>query len=720
MQKLREWFLIETMFERHKIQKILEQFSKLDEKAQREGLEKLAVYGNTAIPYIFDALRRRQVLLTDGRKILSRLYSKDNLDAYIKMLKEPRDDIRGMVKDVIQKIAGAAAIPALMENFGHADFQIRKAVCDLLSAMANDKIIPRISPYLQSKQKDIQKSAIELLGRIGGVQAIPLLTPFFKEEDWWIRRKAVDALCNINDSRALPPLADLLAGEKEPLIIKSILEAFAVIGDKSIVPSVLPFLKHADLVIRQKAVDALGKTAAADHIPDLMKLMRESDVNVRRGAVEVLNMIKDPQAGKVLIKCVKDSDWWVREIATDALAEISGGNINQMLVRLLSDPDENVRRSAVEYFNRVAYPPAYESLLRLLDDRDWWVREKAITALGKLNKPEAIPHIMRLVNDAEIKWAIPHALGEIKSEKALPYLLALLKDADKAVRISTLKAIQNLDHPDVIPGIKETALDHDLEVADTALAILKNKTGRTFARSRGTERRAPTPGASRGAAGMAPASVILSPPQTSGAGALKEAIVALDQRGPEGLEGKTEDPFAARRGQTLTDFMKPLASVYKARFMNSADSGFLGVFSSARDAVLFSLEMLKAVREHNQKVERMERMHLRLAIHAGVVRSGAGDKRSERDAALASILKGVSREMLIECRGGMKDYEMPETNRLFITEAVYNQIKDIGDFRVSLVGMFELDGTAEKTRVYSVSAQAEVSVQASDPWTEFV
>jgi hypothetical protein len=444
-----------------------------------------------------------------------------------------------------------------------------------------------------------------------------------------------------------------------------------------------------------------------------MKFMKDSDVNVRRSAVEVLNMVNDPQAGKVLIKCVKDSDWWVREIATDALAEISGGNINQMLVGLLSDPDENVRRSAVEYFNRVAYPPAYEYLLKLLNDRDWWVREKAITALGKLNKPEAIPHIMRLTNDAEVKWAIPHALGEIKSEEALPYLMALLKDDDKAVRLSVLKTLRNFDRPDIISHIKEAALDHDEEVANTALGILKNKTGRIFAR-KDLEK-----GVQRVASDLTSVAGVLSPAKTSAAGTLKEVIVALDLCGHNDWEGKTDATSAMKQTQTLINFMKPLATVHKAQFIESAKEGFLSTFKGARDALGFSLETLCAARSYNQTVEREERIHLRFAVHIGEIKMDAGGARTGKDISLVSQLKGVSREKLFECRGGMKDYEMPEMNRLFITEIVYNQIKENGDFRISLLGFFEVKGVEEKIKIYSVSAPSEASVQPEDPWDAF-
>jgi len=463
------------MFERRKIQKILDQYPQLGEEAQSHALQQLASYGKICIPYVLEALQRKRVHVAEGKRIFIKIYAPELMEDFIRILGDPRPDIRGMLKEVILERAGQSAAAVLLDHFDHADFQVRRSVTDLLLSLANKTMVPKVSKFLRHGVKEVQKNAVELLGGIGGPEAARILTSLFDEADWTLRRKAVESICKAKEKESLPALSGLLEKEKDPTIIKCILDAFYAIGDSSICRCVLPLLRNDDLILRQKAVDVLGKTALAEHIPDLMVLMKDGNVNVRRSAVEVLNAIRDPNAGKILIGCIKDSDWWVREIATDALAEISGHNINRLIVNLLEDKDEYIRRSAVEYFNRVVYPPAYQPLLKLLQDKDWWVREKAMIALAKFQNAEIIPHILRLAKDKETQWIIPQVLGELKSPEAIPPLVALSKNGDGSLRASAIKALGNIDHPEALKHIKEAMDDPDPEVAQTAKEIVKER-----------------------------------------------------------------------------------------------------------------------------------------------------------------------------------------------------------------------------------------------------
>lgn len=464
------------MFEKRKTQKIISEFNRFSPQEQGEALEKLCSFGKVVFPFLIESLRRNRIILHDGKRILLKLYKKDYLNDYIQMLNEPRADIRGMVKEVIIEKGGQGAVPTLMDNFDNPGFQIRNSATDVLAKLSTQNLVSKLSKYLNHSQKDVRKNAIELLGRIGGDEAIKNLTALFSNDDWWLRRKAVEAICVTKDTKAVPPLVELLKKEKDPVLVKCILDTFSVIGDERVVSTVLPYLSDSDMITRQKAVDILGKFARAEHVRDLMSLMQASDVNVRRSAVEVLNLIRDPNAGKVLIRCIKDSDWWVREIATDALADISGQNVNRLISDLLNDEDEYIRRSAVEYFNRVKYAPAFKPLIKLLADKDWWVREKAMTALAKFKDPRIIPYVMKLVRDKEIKWVIPQVLGQIGAKEGLPHLISLMGDEDREVRMSALKSMQMIDHPDVIAPLKEATTHPDEEIAKTAREILKSKT----------------------------------------------------------------------------------------------------------------------------------------------------------------------------------------------------------------------------------------------------
>ncbi|MFQ5560334.1 MAG: HEAT repeat domain-containing protein [Nitrospinota bacterium] len=472
------------MLKKYRIQKILKNYIVLDDAGKKELIKQLAGFGNAAFSHVLDSVGRGQILPVDASAILSALYSPKFLDDYIALLAHPQGKIRNLLKQVINIKAGKQGVAALLNNFDHPIPILRSSVVDILKEHVDSGTVFQISQFLGNENRDVVRHSVELLGIIGGPEALDHLLSVFKKSDLQLKRKIVKLFLKNKELGAIDMLSELLETEKDPELLKLILDFFINVlergADKKTVSAIQAHLTSNDLLIRQKAVDALGKAATAAIIPDVLSLLKGTDVNIRRSVVDILNMIKDPKAGEVLIHCIQDKDWWVREIATEALLKLSeqDDTIQKNLLPLLSAKDENTRRIVAEYFNQIVYIPAYQPLLKLLDDEDWWVREKAVSALGKMNNPEAIPFILEHIADTDIRAAIPEALGHIRSEKAVKALLSLLEQDDKVIRLAALKAVGKFDTPDVKDHIKIAVLDGESEISELALNLLEQKSGK--------------------------------------------------------------------------------------------------------------------------------------------------------------------------------------------------------------------------------------------------
>ena len=461
------------------------------------------------------------------------------------------------------------------------------------------------------------------------------------------------------------------------------------IGDKRAARPMTELLRDQDLLVRQKATDYIIELADSDIVPDIIDLMRSKDVNVRRCAVEVLNNLKDQKTAEALTKAIKDSDWWVRQVATESLTEIKGDNIVKCFVGMASDPDVNVRRCAVEFFNQVADKSAFDPLIKLLKEQDWWVREKAVMALGKLRDKRAIAPLAKMIDDEEVKCAVPSALAEIGGAEAFKHLKEFLLDDQKRVRIETIKALEKTKATDTVLNLKECLNDIDEDVRVEAAKTLKALTGKSFKVSE-----QPAPGDASG--------VAVSRGGSAEGMLLTEAILVLDLCKSTEIAARYGDNFALKLTKILTETVKPIARKRRFQFMKSTGDGFLITFPKVSNSVQFALEVLKEIDEYNSKAEENAKIDLRFAINVGETRIDAKGDRLGVATNMTFRIEGVKPEGLIPVENGMAKEDMPAENRIFVSENVEQEIKNMKGIKTALVGLFELKGITGLHKIYEL------------------
>ncbi|MGK7345113.1 MAG: HEAT repeat domain-containing protein [Candidatus Nitrospinota bacterium M3_3B_026] len=680
------------MFEKSRIKRILARFPKAEGKERDELLDRLASFGATPVPMVAEEVRYNRILYADAARIFRKIFKKEHIEAYIQGLGDTKESVRDLFKETIERYGGSAAIPALVSRIDDSDHMIRKMCGDILVELGDASTALKVIPYIRSDSKDVKKTAMDVLSSLKYEGAAQAILPLLDDNDSWIKRKAVEALCRLKDRSVLPRLWEVALRDRDPSTMKTVIQTTGEIGGPQDAAPMLRLVKDTDLVVRQKATEAIIKIGDAGLVPRVIELLADSDVNVRRAAVDILNGLKDESTASALVRALKDGDWWVRESATEALGELGGEKISRMVMELLNDSDEYVRRAAVEFYCRVRDEAAFDKLVALLDDGDWWVREKAITALGLIGDPRAIPYISKLTGDGEVKWAIPRALARIGGAEALGPLSAMLRDGQSRTRAEALRAIGGVDLEDALPLVKEVALDADPEIQGLALQILKEKTGRVWlvedvAAEMGTDR---APATVTGAVGAE-------------AGIFTEAILVIDVCRSTDVADAYGDHLAFQIMDELNNIAVPAARDEGARFTKSTGDGFLMTFDSVENAVRVALRLLREVAFRNAQVaDRKKKVDLRFAVNVGETRAGPGGDRIGVAVNMGFRVEGVTKESMIQAHPGAEPEKMLDKNRVLLTEPAYNEIREDPDYTAVFLGFFELKGITGLHRLYQL------------------
>jgi HEAT repeat protein len=188
----------------------------------------------------------------------------------------------------------------------------------------DDQEVRQLVQKLKSKDAKERAQAADDLSSIGkeAKSAVTALIELNKDKDWYVRTRAVMAMGAIGkDLKGQGPeamaivrvllesLKDTKAADNERFeVCQEILKALGEIGSreegghaKTIVPAVLPLLKHKDGFVRGKAADALSESECKDHakaaVPTLVQMLKDSHDYPRKSAIQALREI-DPETAK--------------------------------------------------------------------------------------------------------------------------------------------------------------------------------------------------------------------------------------------------------------------------------------------------------------------------------------------------------------------------------------------------------------------------------------
>jgi len=181
---------------------------------------------------------------------------------------------------------------------------------------------------LKSKDLQTQQSAIEGLGRMRDGKSVDELIRFVftRAEDWKLKIKAILLLGEIDD----PLIADRLVtvfnnpfiNETCPAIRRNTALALGKEFNKGsrAVESLIDALDDSDILVREAAIQSLGKIGDSKAVPFLIPELDNRSFAIKFSAIKALENIGDARA-KPFIKRIADTehDPYLKEAALSAL-----------------------------------------------------------------------------------------------------------------------------------------------------------------------------------------------------------------------------------------------------------------------------------------------------------------------------------------------------------------------------------------------------------------
>jgi HEAT repeat protein len=253
--------------------------------------------------------------------------------------------------------------------------------------------------------------------------------------------------------------------------------ALGNIGDRSVAPAVIPFLKGGD---RLAAVTTLGLLRYPGAVDPILATCTETEKAYRDAAILALHRIGRP-AFAALTRTLASPNLLLRRAAALALVRSNAPDLNGVLSAALRDPDEEVRAAAAEALGFPGNLAAIGPLLAALSDPQWRVVDAAVYGLGSLGGVAVRP-LLDVVSgpgpNTTVRYQISRALA-VMGRSAVPALETALSDPRPEVQKWAAITLGEIGDPGSVAALQKLAerATGDLKwVAQDQLRILAGTT----------------------------------------------------------------------------------------------------------------------------------------------------------------------------------------------------------------------------------------------------
>lgn len=384
-------------------------------------LGKMKSQGST--PYLIELLQDEEAgVRASASEALGLVGNKVSIEPLVMMVQDNVEKVQDQAVTALVGFGKAATVPLLSALSRERDKYAQRAFLKCLGRIGDPKSVPALINYLRSSYFIVRQAAVSALVHFGPIVTRHLLaTLSFNTSDIdslkkdacdrehpELQLRAIKAIGGLEDHRAVALLKELVE-EGLPDIQEAAFQALSQIGcsawgrccalkvlgkvgDKAIVPEILPSLRDDSDNVRYEAVRALCKLGGAEAVQHLVRMARKDPRDfIRREAVRLLRTAGQGHAGVLDMarQRLKDPSRDVRVQCAQLLGGFQDKKSILPLLKAMADPHWSIRESAemaLLNFGR----DAAELLIGVLKSASWTTRFRAARLLGEIGDPEAV------------------------------------------------------------------------------------------------------------------------------------------------------------------------------------------------------------------------------------------------------------------------------------------------------------------------------------------
>jgi HEAT repeat protein len=396
---------------------------------------------------------------------------------------------------------GLAAVPALVEQLGGADPDLRQAAAGVLGAVGDRRAAAALAARLADPDVNVRAAAAEALGKIGGPEAAGTLVAAIDTDDPTLRLAAVEALAAL---RICPPARRVEALLADRALRRPAYRALGACDEPEAAALLARGLAETARGAREAALAGIGAQRARRPAVELAPLaavvraaaerdtgvadacaaaVRAEEPSVAVGAVTVLGWIGGPRHVDALLRVAEDDR--LRPLVEDALEAIpESRELRAALAEALGGQGALGRITALAVLARLGSPAALESVVREASDPDAHVQAEAIAALGRLGDARAVSPLAGLLGDDSpgVSNMAANALVRIgqRSREGTSLVLTAARDRAGASPSAALYRVLGAlgvvaDVPLLLGGLRSAAAVQRIAAAGAIAALARRR-----------------------------------------------------------------------------------------------------------------------------------------------------------------------------------------------------------------------------------------------------
>lgn len=410
--------------------------------------------GTAALDWLHDALKNPSPnIRANAARTLGRMRSAASIPLLHDLLRDDEAAVRAAAAEALGLIGSKSSIEALALMVQDSAEKVQEQAVKALVAFGKAATVPILNALTRERDKFALRAFLRCLGRIGDPKSIPALISFLRSSYFIVRQAAVAALVqfgpivtrhllatlSFNTSDIEDLKRDACDKEHPELQLRAIkalggLEDHRVVGLlKELVEEGLPDIQEAASQAlfqigcaawgRCCALIVLGEVGDRSVIPDILPSLKDDSDNVRFEAVRALGRLGGPEAVRHLVRIAsRDRCDFIRREAVRLLRTVGQGQpgVQEMARRGLRDPSREVRVQCARLLGGYQDKRSIFPLLKAMADPHWSVRESAEMALLNFGRDAMEPLIEALKSPSwTTRFRAARLLGEIGAQGAV-------------------------------------------------------------------------------------------------------------------------------------------------------------------------------------------------------------------------------------------------------------------------------------------------------------